>query len=146
MQRDHWQFEYVGAKLAEASETKRRHHSGRLQWWLRKKREVMAEIRSRGISVHESVAEGASQFTSVARGAGARIMVNATLQADLDECSAKAAMHRERAEAYSGWVQVLRANPEAKLRLDHSDWLYFFGETATDDVRKDDRDELDDDV
>lgn len=31
---------------------------------------------------------------------------------------------------YHGWQQVLSANPEARLSLNHDDWLFFFGQLS----------------
>jgi hypothetical protein len=143
MQRDRWEFEHTAAKLAEAAEAKKRHHIARHEWWERKKSEVMAQIRERGISVHEGVAAESSAYTKSPRGTGARIMVDATLQRDLDECSEKVSDHRRKAGLYDGWMQVLRGNPESRLKLHHDDYLFFFGATSSDESKKDEDDDPD---
>jgi hypothetical protein len=107
MKRDAWEFEHAAAKLAEAAEGKKLHHLGRLDWWEGKKAEVMASIREKGISVHESVAVASRAYSSALPGASARIMVDATLQRDLDECTNKVGDHRRKVELYDGWAQVL---------------------------------------
>jgi hypothetical protein len=146
MHRNMWEFEHTAAKLADAAEAKKRHHAGRLEWWETKKAQVMAQIREKGISVHETVAAESSQYTRPIKGVGARIMVDASLQRDLDECSEKVSSHRSMVDVYAGWTQVLRGNPEARLKLHHDDYLFFFGATSADDSRKHDGEELDDDV
>ncbi|MBK8751637.1 MAG: hypothetical protein IPL99_08285 [Candidatus Competibacteraceae bacterium] len=59
---------------------------------------------------------------------GAQVTVRNDLKKDLDECLKKLAYHTGLIEDYSGWYQVLNANPEARLSLDHEDWLFFFGQ------------------
>ena len=49
------------------------------------------------------------------------------LQRKLTECHQKIESHRKATREYEGWVQVLRANPEQRLKLTQADWLYFFG-------------------
>ena len=58
---------------------------------------------------------------------GAQVMVRNDLQKDLEECLVKLQAHTQRLNEYSGWQQVLIANPENRLALDIDDWLFFFG-------------------
>ena len=136
MKRDAWEFEHTAAKLAVAAEEKKLHHVARLEWWKRKKADVMADIRQKGISVHESVAATSSAYSNPLRNTGARIMVDATLQRDLDECSEKVGDHKRKAELYDGWAHVLRGNPESRLKLNHDDFLFFFGATCSEERKK----------
>jgi hypothetical protein len=55
----------------------------------------------------------------------------ATLQRDLNECVTKIQQHRAAATEYDAWLQVLDANPEARLKLKHNDWMFFFGNFST---------------
>ena len=59
---------------------------------------------------------------------GAQVTVRNDLKKDLDECLEKLAYHTGLMADYDGWQQVLSANPEARLSLDHEDWLFFFGQ------------------
>ncbi len=59
---------------------------------------------------------------------GAQVTVWNDLKKDLDECLEKLAYHTGLMADYDGWQQVLSANPEARLSLDHEDWLFFFGQ------------------
>jgi hypothetical protein len=62
----------------------------------------------------------------------------------LDECTGKLSTHCNMVSVYGGWSQVLRGNPVARLKLHHDDYLFFFGTTGADDVRKTEGNELDD--
>lgn len=67
-------------------------------------------------------------YASNARlGIGAQIHVDPTLQKDLNECVSKMQSHSDKGRQYDGWEQVLRGNPEARVQLDHDDWMFFFG-------------------
>ena len=123
MQRDEWTFEYTASKLAEAAATKREHHKQRLEWWNGQKDAVMAEVKDSGIEVSESLALA---YASNA-GVGPQVMVRGDLQRKLTECHGKLKEHDAKAREYDGWHQVLTANPEARMKLHHDDWLYFFG-------------------
>ena len=59
--------------------------------------------------------------------AGPQVMVRGDLQKKLSECHTKSQSHQQAADEYDGWVQVLSANQEARLKLTQADWLYFFG-------------------
>lgn len=128
MKRNEWSFEYTAAKLAEAAEAKRALHYERLQrlqWWEEKKVEVTKQVGDRGIEVHDSVASG---YSNTATGIMPMIQIDSGLQRDLCECQNKIQEHGKKVRDYAGWVQVLRGNPEARLSLEHDDYLFFFGE------------------
>lgn len=126
--RKDWEFEYTAAKLAEAAAGQREHRQARIKAWEEKKAEVMAKIKESGLTIDESVAETQfANYTTAAEGRGAQIMVDRGLQRDLSECVSKIREHREAATEYDGWYQVLVANPEARLKLKHDDWMFFFG-------------------
>lgn len=125
MKRNEWSFEYTAATLADAAEAKRAHHQDRLQWWEVKKVEVTKSVGDRGIEVHDSVASG---YSNTATGIMPMIQIDSGLQRDLCECQNKIQEHGKKVRDYAGWVQVLRAQPEARLSLEHDDFLFFFGE------------------
>ena len=125
MKRDEWTFDYTAAKLADAATKKRDHHTARLTWWKGKKAEVMRKVAESGIEVHDSVAADAYMTTRPT--VSPQIRIDVTLQRDLTECQEKINRHRVLEEDYDGWLQVLGANPEARLSLDHEDYLFFFG-------------------
>lgn len=120
-----WEFEYTAAKLAEASEQKRLSHETRKAWWETKKAEVMKKVGESGIEVKDSLA---SAYSNTKGGYGPQIVIDDGLQRDLCEAQAKILEHDTLVREYSGWVQVLRANPEARLKLTCNDYLFFFGE------------------
>ena len=103
--------------VATAAKAQQEHRLSRVKAWEEKKVEVMAKVRESGITVDESVAEKFANYTTSNAGRGPQIMVDATLQRDLAECFGKIKQHRASATEYSAWVQVLEANPEARLKL-----------------------------
>jgi hypothetical protein len=124
MLRHEWEFEYTASVLAEAATMQREFRKGRVEWWTTKQAEVMSKIRESGISVHES--PGAS-YSNTTAGYGPQVMIDSTLQQDLTECATKIKEHTAQMKAYDGWVQVLSANPDSRVKLHHDDWLVFFG-------------------
>ena len=128
MQRKEWKFDYTASKLAEAAKTKHLHHQERFEWWKEKRDQVMAEIRKDGLEIDEKIA---LEYVSPKRRdweQGAQVTVRNDLKKDLNECLEKLAYHTGLMNDYHGWHQVLIANPEARLSLDHDDWLFFFGQ------------------
>lgn len=125
MKRNEWSFDYTSAKLAQAAVDKRNHHSERLAWWEEQKQTVTKKVSESGIEVHEPVSAG---YSNVARGYESEIVIDATLRRDLQECSKKIQEHAAKVREYDGWAQVLLGNPEARLSLEHDDYLFFFGE------------------
>lgn len=126
MKRGEWEFEYTASVIAKAAEAQRNYRMTRVEEWEKKKMEVMAKIKESGIEVHESVAASMLNYTT-SNAAGPQIIIDATMQRDLNECHTKIATHRQSATEYDGWAQVLNANPESRLKLKHNDWMYFFG-------------------
>lgn len=122
--RAEWEFEYTASKLAEGAAKQKEFRIGRVEWWTEAKAMVMAEVKESGLEVSESVAAGISNYTQMA---GPQVMVRGDLQKKLSECHTKIQTHQQAADEYDGWVQVLAANPEARLKLTHADWLFFFG-------------------
>lgn len=129
MNRDDWEFEYTASTLATAAKSQRDFRLSRVEVWEGKKAEVMAKIKETGLTVHEGVAAGMQGTYSNSNSfpQGAQVMVDSTLQRDLSECVQKIQSHRVSATEYEGWLQVLDANPEARLKLKHDDWMFFFG-------------------
>lgn len=127
MLKHEWEFEYTASALAIAAEAQRDFRSARVTAWEAKKAEIMEKVKTSGLTVHEGPAAGMSNYTSNAAGGGAHVMVDTTLQADLSECVNKIKSHRAAVQQYEGWAQVLKANPESRLKLHQDDWLFFFG-------------------
>lgn len=127
MKRDEWKFEYTASKLSQAAEAKRDKHKIKLQWWTDKKIEVMKKVAETGIEVQDSVA---ATYSNTKGGFGPQIVIDAGLQRDLTECQQKIMDHDRLVREYEGWREVLSANPEARLGLEHDDFLYFFGEQS----------------
>ena len=124
MNRSQWKFAYTAARLAEAAKSKAETHSGKKEWWEKEKAKVMDKIKTEGISVHESVG---AQYSTTKGGYGPEIEVDASLSRDLAECHSKIREHDGLIRQYDGWIQVLDAHPEARVELDHDDYLFFYG-------------------
>lgn len=124
MLRDKWGFEFTAAKLAAAAAAKKAHHEDRLKFWEKAKADTMATVRESGIEVTESLA---ATYSNKSAGYGPQVTVRDDLQTKLTECHSKLKEHSERVREYDGWIQVLKANPEARLTLNADDYLYFFG-------------------
>lgn len=122
--RKDWTFEYTASKLCEAATNKRATHESKRLWWEAKKAEVMKKVRETGIEVRDSVAASYSQTKG---NYGPQIEIDGGLQRDLTECQQKIMEHHDLTKSYDGWVQVLSAHPEARLVLDHDDYLFFYG-------------------
>lgn len=129
MNRQDWEFEYTASALAQAAEAQRDFRKSRVAAWSAKKDEIMEKIKTTGLTVHEGVAAdmGSTYAISNSNRGGAQVMVDVTLQRDLNECVAKIRSHSDAATDYDGWVQVLKANPESRRKLKHGDWMFFFG-------------------
>lgn len=129
MLKHEWEFAYTAAVLATAAEAQKAFRESRVTAWEEKKAEVMEKVKTSGLTVHEGPAAGMQSYTSnaYAGAQGAHVLVDNTLQADLSECVNKIKAHREAVRQYDGWVQVLKANPESRVKLHQDDWLFFFG-------------------
>lgn len=125
MKRNEWEFEYTASKLAEAARAKLGHYIGRVAWWKEKQQAVMQEIKESGLEITESLAV---EYASSSASFGAQVTVRPELKTKLQECFLKIKSHEASAKDYSAWIQVLDANPEIRLKLNHDDWLFFFGE------------------
>lgn len=121
--RQEWEFEYTAGKLADAAKLKMESHTKRLEWWEAKKKEVMQKVRDSGIEIHDSVA---ASYSNTKGGYGPEIKIDIGMQRDLSECQSKILEHTALIKSYDGWVQVLEANKESRLKLSHEDWLFFF--------------------
>lgn len=124
--RDEWEFEHMASKLAEGAAAQKAHQLSRVEWWTAAKERLMAEVRESGLEVSESVATGLRSST-LSQIDGPQITVRHDLQKKLAECHGKIQSHRRAVAEYDGWEQVLRTNPESRLKLTQADWLYFFG-------------------
>lgn len=127
MNRTEWEFEYTASKIADGAEGQKAHRLSRVAAWTEAKAKVMAEVKESGIEVSESLAADMKSYANSTRSMGPQVMVKADLQQKLTEAHQKIADHTRAAAEYDGWIQVLRANPEQRLKLTQADWLYFFG-------------------
>jgi len=128
MLRKEWKFDYTANKLAEASDIKLQFHQERFEWWKDKKEQVIAQIRAEGLEIDENIALEYVSPKSRDWDRGTQVTVRDDLRKDLDECLKKLSYHTGQINDYNGWRQVLNANPEVRLSLNHDDWLFFFGQ------------------
>lgn len=124
MKRNDWTFQFTAAKLADAARAKKSTHQAKLKWWEEKKSATMKKVGEVGIEVHDSVA---ASYSNTKAGFGPEIVIDSGLQRDLTECQRKIMDHFRLVQEYDGWIQVLSANAEARLDLEHDDFLFFFG-------------------
>jgi hypothetical protein len=129
MARDGWRFTFTSAAVLAAAEKKVAHHQGRVDWWLAKRDEVLAKVRSEGIEIDESLAVEDGKWANTAsynRQPGA--MIRQDLLEDIAECNNKVREHRAKVAGYEGWVELLGApaGVPMELELEHADWTYFF--------------------
>ena len=126
MLRKDWGFDYTATKLAEAAATKMVFHQERLDWWKTKRQEVMGTIRSEGLEIDEKLVMEFRSPKARDWDRSAQVLIRNDLQTDLSECLDKLSHHTQQVQQYDGWQQVLAANPEARVKLDIEDWLFFF--------------------
>lgn len=122
--RDRWEFEFTASKLAEGATAKKSHHEDRLKFWEESKAKVMADVKEGGIEVNESMA---NQYSNKSASFEPQVMVRNDLQTRLTECHRKLQEHSGKVREYDGWIQVLKGNPESRMKLNSDDYLYFFG-------------------
>jgi hypothetical protein len=134
MNRNDWEFEYTASRLAAAAMAQRDFRAARVKVWEQKKEEVMKRIKDSGLTVHEDIAAGmigtaSNNFNKYSTSVhnGPQVLVDPTMQKDLNECHMKINEHRNLQKEYDAWLQVLDANPESRLHLKHDDWMFFFG-------------------
>lgn len=135
MLRAKWEFEYTAKNLAMAAEAQKTFRASRVKVWEGKKEEVIAKIKDSGLNVHQSIAESLNFASnnvnalkySTQHMQGPQITIDATMQRDLDECFAKIQEHTDLRKQYDAWQQVLEGNAESRVKLDHDDWMFFFG-------------------
>lgn len=126
--RDEWKFEYTAMKLATGAMAQKDFRISRVEWWTEQKSKLMAEIKESGLEVNESLGALANlSYANTTSANGPTISIRPDLQKKLSECHSKIQAHTQMVAEYDGWVQVLTANPENRLELTQSDWLFFFG-------------------
>lgn len=121
--RSNWEFEYMASVLAKAALDKKEYRQSRANWWEETQKGVIAEIKESGLEFNESLA--VSYASSAGR--APQLAVKPELQNKIKECHEKIREHLSAVREYDGWVQVLSANPESRMKLKHGDWLFFFG-------------------
>lgn len=125
--RDKWEFEYTAGDLADAAAKQKEHRLERVEWWRNKYREIHEQIKSGGVTINESVAK---HISNTSYGDAPDVQIDQKLSKDLREAHSRVKIHDEAAREYEGWRQVLQANKVSRLKLNHADWLYFFGGLA----------------
>lgn len=140
--RDEWEFQYTIAQLAEGARKQRDFRVARAKWWKEQKTRLVGELAEKGIVLSQSVID---EMEDVAADNMAMSYANTRSQApmagidpnynkQLSEAHHKVIEHRQRAEVYDGWVQLLEAQPGpgTTLQLMQTDWLFFFGKVNPD--------------
>ena len=123
--REEWKFEYTTQEVFNASKAKIDYHTARLDFWTKKREEVIENIKKDGLEISESVAGSIYQTSTSQR--NPQMVVNPVYQTDLNECSQKMEHHKNKLQGFSNWFIVLQKNPDATLQLEIEDVLFFFG-------------------
>lgn len=127
MLRDDWKFDYTATQLADAAREKITFHEGQLDFWKKKRAEIMATIKDEGIEINEKIALAFDNPKARDWDRGGDIMIRNDLRKALLETFEKLKYHTRSRDTYDGWHQVLTANNAHSFSLDISDWLFFFG-------------------
>lgn len=129
--RSKWEFEYTASALAKAAGEQLAFRESRVEHWTGKQNEVMAKIKASGLEIHEDIGSASNSVNTLKYGSagmgGAQVIIDPTMQTDLNKCHMKIQEHVGLARQYKAWQQVLEGNPEARVKLDHDDWMFFFG-------------------
>jgi hypothetical protein len=125
--RGEWEFEYTARLLAVGANNQKKFRLSRVDAWTEAKDKVIQEIKDTGLEINESVAAAMTSYSNNTNAIAPTISINANFQRKLAECHQKIQTHTQAAAEYDGWVQVLNANPDSRLKLTQADWLYFFG-------------------
>jgi hypothetical protein len=126
MIRDEWVFPYTADKLLEAARAKSEFHTGRKEWWTKKRAEVEQQIKTDGIKIDTSVAEQVGKsYTNMDRNAS--VTVDNRLVKDFQETVGKIEEHRNKVSQYDAWIEVLQSQGQTSFALHQDDWLFFFG-------------------
>lgn len=127
-----WEFEYTAINLAKQAEAQYAFREARIKVWKEEQAKIISKIKESGIEVHEDITElmsnsiRSAKYSTQAMG-GAQIVIDPTMQDDLNKCYQKIREHTELSKQYKAWQQVLEGNPESRVKLDHDDWMFFFG-------------------
>ena len=125
-----WEFEYTASALAKAASEQHAFRAGRVKFWTEQQSEVINKIKDSGMAVHEDIGallSNSGKYGGTSMMGGAQIVIDPTMQTDLNKCFTKIQEHTALAAQYAAWKQVLEGNPEARVKLDHDDWMFFFG-------------------
>ena len=125
-----WEFEYTASALAAAAEAQYEFRQSRVAFWKDQQDQLIAKIKETGIVVHEDLAamlSNSGKYGGTSAMGGAQIVIDPTMQTDLNKAYSKINEHSVMAAQYKAWIQVLKGNPESRLKLDHDDWMFFFG-------------------
>lgn len=129
--RSKWEFEYTAKNLAEAAARQLAFRVSRVAFWKEQQAEVIKKIKDTGMIVHEDIAalayNNAKYSANTSARGGAQIVIDPTLQTDLNKCHMKIQEHSTLESQYKAWQQVLEGNSESRVKLDHDDWMFFFG-------------------
>src|SRR5688572_14342564 len=135
VKREKWKFDYTAKVLAAAAQMKKEWHDSRLAFWEERQKVVEEKIQKEGVKIDRSqllrIANNAAQgFASVSNySRQPTVEIDEEMIRDLNECLEKVKGHRNHADNYQGWLQLFRSlAPEAILKLNHDDYLYFFDE------------------
>lgn len=115
--RTDWLFSYPIEQVLDGAKSKLVYHEARGEFWRAEREKAVAAVKSAGFEVREYEVTG---------GKDVQVVVDQTLSARLQQCSAKIREHVGKIKEYRQWVAVLatqRADEHIDLHMD--DALYF---------------------
>jgi hypothetical protein len=130
MKREDWKVPYSNMELAKAAEKKIGVHNDRRARWLKKKTDLIEEIKNKGITVTESVVDELMKmdYSNATRAfGGPTVQIDAGLQSQLIEATRKVHEHIAKRDEYRAWHAMMTGIPGQQFELDHDDWMFFFG-------------------
>jgi hypothetical protein len=135
MKRDEWELNYTADVILKATKTKIAFHESRVVVWKKTQDNVKKEIKESGIKIDEGpeIQEmGNSPYSRVSAGVsyprGPQIRIRDDLNEHLQRTTQKIREHREKTRQYTAWEAILESQGKASFKLNHDDWIFFFGD------------------
>lgn len=127
-ERQSWKFPYTADILWKAAAKKSEHFKSRLDWWTKKRAEIIKKIKDEGLEFDDSLAaNNALTFSNATYSRGPTVNIRNDLLRDLQECSGKIQEHENNVKNYVAWIEVLHSQGQSTFNLHQDDWLFFFG-------------------
>jgi len=121
--RENWLFNFDQPILLKAAQKKLEFRKSRAEYWVKRKDELEAELRTKGVTITQSESHNLVSNT----GAAPKVVLNTDLQKSFAEAHAKIQEHTAAMTEYAAWVNLFSSTVPQSLALTMGDWIYFFG-------------------